>query len=185
MKNKLFTFSFFCLLTNYNLQAQRHENIIKLGLIEPFYSSLGVAYERFIPQTTISLQAYGSITQRNVTIWESLKPNLKGFSAEIQGRYYYATKNRNTISGIYNGVFGKYGETQITMKVPDGVVRDHQRPLPGLDDRHEIDAAGRQAAFALEIRDQPVDGAQVRRRLDLGQHDAVHARPDDFDDGSR
>ena len=122
MKIKLYTFSFFCLLANSNLQAQRHENIIKLGLIEPFYSSLGVAYERFIPETNISLQAYGSLTNRNVTIWENLNPTLKGFSAEIQGRYYYATKNRNTISGIYNGVFGKYGETQITMKVPEGVI---------------------------------------------------------------
>ena len=115
MKNKLYTFFCLCLLANIQLQAQRHENIIKLGLVEPFYSSLGVAYERFIPETTISIQAYGSITQRNVQIWESLKPTLKGFSGEIQGRYYYAPKNWNTVSGIYNGIFFKYGETKITM----------------------------------------------------------------------
>ena len=122
MKNKLYTFSLFCLLANSYLQAQRHDNIIKLGLVEPFYSSLGVAYERFIPGTSISLQAYGSLTQRNVTIWESLEPTLKGFSGEIQGRFYHSSKTRNTISGIYNGAFAKYGETQITMKVPEGVV---------------------------------------------------------------
>jgi Protein of unknown function (DUF3575) len=122
MKNKLYAFSFFCLLANINLQAQRHDNIVKFGLIEPFYSSMGLAYERFIPGTTFSIQAYGSLTLRNVKIWESLRPTMKGYSAEVQGRYYYDQKNRNTVSGIYNGVFAKYGETQITMKVPDGVV---------------------------------------------------------------
>jgi hypothetical protein len=122
MKKILYSCLFFCLAANVDVQAQRRENIVKLGLIEPFYSSLGMGYERFIPETNISIQASGSLLRRNVTIWESLRPKLKGFSGEIQGRYYYPTKGRNTVSGIYNGVFFKYAENKITMQVPEGVV---------------------------------------------------------------
>jgi hypothetical protein len=121
MRNNIYTL---LLLTGFavNLHAQRRDNIIKLGLIEPYYATLGIAYERFIPETTISIQLSGALTQRNVTIWENLKPTLKGFGGELQGRYYFASKNRKTVSGIYNGVFGKYAQNKISMVVPEGVV---------------------------------------------------------------
>ncbi len=122
MKNKFYTFCFLCLAANVSLSAQQHENIIKLGLIEPYYLTLGVAYERFLPNLPISIQVYGSVTQRDVQIWESIKPKMRGFSGEIQGRYYYDNKSRNTISGIYNGVFVKYLENKMTMQIPAGTV---------------------------------------------------------------
>ena len=51
-----------------------------------------------------------------------------------------------------------------------------------LDDRHEVDSARRQSALALEVGDQPVDRAQIRSRLHLGEHDAIDAGPDDRHD---
>ena len=123
MKNKLYIALFLCLITHIGAQAQhRRENIIKLGLIEPYYSSLGIAYERFIPETEISIQVYTSFTQRNITIWDNLKPTMIGFSGELQGRYYLAAKRRKTVSGIYNGVFGKYATNKISMEIPEGTV---------------------------------------------------------------
>ena len=50
MRNKLFTLLLLCSFA-INLAAQRRENIIKLGLVEPYYSTLGIAYERFIPRS--------------------------------------------------------------------------------------------------------------------------------------
>ena len=43
----------------------------------------------------------------------------------------------------------------------------------GLDDRHKVDAARREAAGPLECRDGPVDRHELRMGLDLWQHDAV------------
>ena len=114
---KLYFPLFICLATNIVLVAQRHENIIKLGLIEPYFFNLGIAYERFIPETNISLQIYGSLTQRNVTIWDNLKPRMTGYSGELQGRYYYTAQKRKTVSGVYNGLFAKYAENKISMKI--------------------------------------------------------------------
>ncbi|MBL7816167.1 MAG: DUF3575 domain-containing protein [Saprospiraceae bacterium] len=136
MKYKFYSFLFFFFgsAIHFQLQAQQHENIIKLGLIEPFYSGMGVAFERFIGDTKFSVQAYGSLTNRKVTIWENLQPTLFGFGGELQGRYYFANTKRKTISGIYNGVFAKYLQNKISMMLPEGeaVFLDGNSRIAGL-----------------------------------------------------
>ena len=47
--------------------------------------------------------------------------------------------------------------------------------LTGLDDRHEVDGTLLQPPLALELAEHPVHRLQLAGRLDLGQHDAVHA----------
>lgn len=124
MKNKFYTFSLllFCLLSQNSVQAQRHENVLKLGLIEPFYSSFGISYEKFIPKTDFSVQANSSITQRKITIWDNLTAKMFGWSTEIQGRYYFKVNKKRFPHGIYNGLFTKYAQYKITMPVPEGTV---------------------------------------------------------------
>ena len=51
--------------------------------------------------------------------------------------------------------------------------------LAGLDDRHEVDGALREPPLALKLAEQPVRRLKLAGRLDLGQHDAVHACRDD------
>lgn len=115
---------FACLVTQLSAQRykQRQENVIKIGLIEPFYSSFGVSYEKFIPETDISVQLHGSVLQRNIKIWENLTSKLSGFGVELQGRYYHSFKRHSVPSGIYNGLFIQYEQNKISMHIPEGVV---------------------------------------------------------------
>lgn len=109
------------LLSIQTAQAQRRENIVKIGLIEPFLSSFGIGYERFLPDTELSFQLGGSITQRKMVIWENLEPKASGYNAELQVRYYYPVK-KSIPSGIYAGLFGEYSQLKINMDIPDGTI---------------------------------------------------------------
>ncbi len=111
-------FVFACTTT----QAQKYGNVLKIGLTEPFYSAFGVAYEKFIPNTHFSIQANTSVTQRKIIIWDGLTAKMFGFSGEIQGRYYHYSKSKRAPNGIYNGLFAKYAQHQMTMPVPEGTI---------------------------------------------------------------
>ena len=114
---------FMNLLIGLNISAQRRENAIKIGLIEPFLLTMGVSYERFFPDAEFSLQLNGSITKQKTTIWETLSADLFGYSAEIQGRYYFALlKNQSIPAGIYAGVYADYSQYQISINIPEGKV---------------------------------------------------------------
>ena len=127
MKKKLYInillFSLF-LFFSLHLTAQRgrHENVIKLDLVEPFYSTLGASFEKFIPDTDFSIQFNGSLTTRKITVWESLAANVRGYGAELQGRYYFSMKHHTLPSGVYNGIYAKYAPLKITMHIPEGDV---------------------------------------------------------------
>ena len=51
--------------------------------------------------------------------------------------------------------------------------------LRRLDDRDDVDAAGRQAALPLQPGDQPVEGDDLLAAFAHGEDDAVEPRPDD------
>lgn len=103
-----------------SIYAPDRTNVVKIGLLEPIFSSFGLAYQKFIPDKNISLQIGGSLTQRKVTIWENLEPKIKGFSVEVQGRYHFPAKESILSSGVYTGLFVDYSQYKITLAIPDG-----------------------------------------------------------------
>ena len=125
-----------------NLNSQS-ENRIKIGLIEPFFLTFNAAYEKFIPNSPFSVQLSGSLTQRNVTIWENIKPSLSGFSFDLQGRYYAFHEKKK---GIYGALFTEYSQYKLKLRIPDGDVNflDGNSKLIGL-------AAGWQIGFASKL----------------------------------
>ena len=100
--------------------APHRKNVVKVGLLEPIFSSFGLAYQRFVPGKKVSLQVGGSLTQRKITIWENLEPKVKGFSIELQGRYHYPVKESILTSGIYTGLFVDYSHYKVTLTIPEG-----------------------------------------------------------------
>ncbi|GEM_PF-2411579 len=101
-----------------SIWSQKNNNLIKVGLIEPFFLTFNAAYEKFVPNSSFSFQISGSVTQRTVTIWENISPSIFGYSGDIQGRYYASNKLR----GIYGGAFAEYSRYNIELKIPEGDV---------------------------------------------------------------
>jgi hypothetical protein len=101
---------------------KRAANVIKLGAIEPFFSTFSLAYERFIDETDISIQAKGSIAYRKITLWEAIEPQYLGYGLELQARYYMVIYNRDVPNGLYAGAFGKYAHKSAKLEVASGTI---------------------------------------------------------------
>lgn len=121
--NPIFCFIVLLILscTYSGVSAQSKKNIVKLDLIDPFLLTFTGSYERFLTDERFSFQVSASYTQRSTTIWEDLRPDLKGFGGEIQARYYAPT-NGNFPNGLYLGAFGSYSQYDMILAVPDGIV---------------------------------------------------------------
>jgi Protein of unknown function (DUF3575) len=101
--------------------AQQRDNIIKLDVIQPIFSTFGLSYERVLPNDW-SVQLHGSYTYRDITIWESLQPKFTGFAAELQARRYFPAANRDLPTGVFAGAYGKYAQYQMNMVIPAGKI---------------------------------------------------------------
>lgn len=102
------------------IKAPHRKNVVKIGLLEPIFSSFGLAYQRFVPEKKLSIQLGGSFTQRKVTIWENLKPSVTGFSVELQARYHYSKKENILAGGIYTGLFVDYSQYKMKLSISQG-----------------------------------------------------------------
>jgi hypothetical protein len=122
MKKYFYIFILLNLTIPLSLHAQRKDNVLKLDVIQPIFSTFGASYERFFDKTAWSVQLSGSFTSRNVTIWESLSPQLTGFSGELQGRRYFESGQRDLPTGAYAGLYGKYSGYKIHLQLPAGDV---------------------------------------------------------------
>jgi Protein of unknown function (DUF3575) len=122
MKKYFYIFMLLNLSIPLSLHAQRKDNVLKMDVIQPIFSTFGASYERFLNKTPWSIQLSGSFTSRTVTIWESLSPQLTGFSGELQGRRYFESGQRDLPTGVYAGAYAKYSAYKIHLQLPAGDV---------------------------------------------------------------
>jgi len=103
------------LLLNLPIFSQpEQQNLLKLGLISPFISTLDLSYERVITGTYFTAQTSISRTYLEGVIEENaLIPKLSGFSTEIQLRKYF-----DRLLGIeyfYSGVSFSYAQYNLSL----------------------------------------------------------------------
>ncbi len=117
---RLFLLFFLVMMTFFNASAQSSvKNVFKVGLIQPFYGTFQLSYERFSSDTSFSFQVSGSITKRELVMWEGLMADIFGNSIELQGRYNFKEGFKYK---FYCGVFFKYGQSKFSIDIPAGKI---------------------------------------------------------------
>lgn len=95
---------------------RRADNVLKIGALEPLFSTYSLAYERFIDETELSIQGKASVAYRNIVLWDAVQPKYFGYSLELQARFYFIIYERQVPNGLYLGLFGKYSRKNATLK---------------------------------------------------------------------
>ncbi len=105
-------FSFLYLKIDAQHQQPSIINVVKINPVGFFLSTLDGQFEKVITKR-LTIQLGGSISTKDIELWDQLQGRIRGFSAYPELRYYIPPRiiespNKNAPTGIYTGIWLKY-----------------------------------------------------------------------------